>query len=75
MKTKDLEKKSEVDLHKTLRENRENYRKFRFNISGSKTRDVKYGMKVKKNVARILTELNHRSKRGHAKGEGKRKNK
>ena len=50
--------KSNKDLIKTLNEKREVLRKFRFGISGSKTRDVKEGRNSRKVVARILTELN-----------------
>jgi len=56
----DLKKKTEKDLLKELKDKREDLRKFRFNISGSKTRDVKYGSKIKKEIARILTELSAR---------------
>jgi ribosomal protein L29 len=52
--------KSNKDLIKTLNEKREALRKFRFGISGSKTRDVKEGKNARKEVAQILTELNSR---------------
>lgn len=35
-------------------------REFRFNIAGSKTRDVREGRNLKRNIARRLTELNAR---------------
>lgn len=53
--------KTEKDLAKALVEKREALRKFRFGISGSKTRDVKEGRNLRKDIARILTELNNRS--------------
>lgn len=53
--------KSNKDLIKTLNEKREALRKFRFGISGSKTRDVKEGKNARKEVAQILTELNSRT--------------
>ena len=53
--------KSNKDLIKTLNEKREVLRKFRFGISGSKTRDVKEGKNARKEVAQILTELNTRA--------------
>ena len=56
--------KSNKDLIKTLNEKREVLRKFRFGISGSKTRDVKEGKNTRKEVARILTELNSRELKG-----------
>ncbi|HEC32867.1 MAG TPA: 50S ribosomal protein L29 [Candidatus Kaiserbacteria bacterium] len=57
--TKNKEKNNK-DLIKTLNEKREVLRKFRFGISGSKTRDVKEGKNTRKEVAQILTELNSR---------------
>ena len=53
--------KSNKDLIKTLNEKREMLRKFRFGISGSKTRDVKEGKNARKEVAQILTQLNTRA--------------
>ncbi len=52
--------KSSKDLIKTLNEKREELRKFRFGISGSKTRNVKEGRNTRKEVAKVLTELNSR---------------
>ncbi|MBL1434211.1 50S ribosomal protein L29 [Candidatus Wolfebacteria bacterium] len=56
---KDITKKSDKDLQKTLREKREDLRKIRFNVS--KKRDPKAARNIKKDVARILTELNSRT--------------
>jgi len=53
--------KSNKDLIKALNEKREVLRKFRFGISGSKTRDVKEGKNARKEVAQILTQLNSRA--------------
>ncbi|MFC1730858.1 50S ribosomal protein L29 [candidate division KSB1 bacterium] len=53
--------KSNKDLIKTLNEKREVLRKFRFGISGSKTRNVKEGNNTRKEVAQILTQLNSRA--------------
>jgi ribosomal protein L29 len=50
--------KSKEDLVKALYEKREALRAFRFGTAGSKTRNVKEGASVKKDIARILTELN-----------------
>jgi len=52
--------KNNKDLIKILHEKRDVLRKFRFGISGSKTRNVKEGKNERKEVARILTELNSR---------------
>lgn len=50
--------KNREDLVKALSEKREALRKFRFGEAGSKTRNVKEGSQTKKEIARILTELN-----------------
>lgn len=46
---------------KMLYDARESLRKFRFGISGSKTRNVKEGRDTRKEIARVLTELNRRT--------------
>lgn len=45
---------------KLLSEKRDAERGFRFGITGSKTRNVKEGKSIKKEIARILTELTSR---------------
>jgi len=50
--------KSKQDLVKVLGEKRETLRKLRFGASGSKHRNVKETSIIKKDVARIMTELN-----------------
>ena len=50
--------KSKQDLVKALGERRETLRKLRFGTSGSKTRNVKEGAGIRKDIARIMTELN-----------------
>ena len=50
--------KSKEDLVKALYEKREGLRAFRFGEAGSKTRNVKEGAHARKEIARILTELN-----------------
>jgi len=57
---KKLEKKTEKDLYKMLEENRKSLREFRFGSSGSKVKNVKEGNNLKKDIARILTELKQR---------------
>ena len=61
-KMKDIQKKNDKDLTKMLGEKREEIRGFRFETAGSKTRDVRAARKNKKEIARILTELNIRSR-------------
>ncbi len=46
------------DLVKALLEKREALRKFRFGEAGSKTKNVKEGAGIRKDIARIMTEIN-----------------
>ncbi|MDP3734893.1 MAG: 50S ribosomal protein L29 [bacterium] len=55
---------SDVDLAKALREKRETLRAFRFASSGAKVKNVHEGRNVRRDVARILTELERRSTSG-----------
>lgn len=50
--------KPRVDLTKALGEKREAFRKLRFGTAGSKTRNVKEGASLRRDIARIMTELN-----------------
>lgn len=50
--------KSKQDLLKVLLEKREAFRKLRFGTAGSKARNVKEGASLRKDIARIMTELN-----------------
>jgi ribosomal protein L29 len=61
MKSSEIKKKSEKELAKALKENRESLKDFRFGLSGSKTRNVKVGNALKREIAQILTELNTRT--------------
>ncbi|OHA58796.1 MAG: 50S ribosomal protein L29 [Candidatus Vogelbacteria bacterium RIFOXYD1_FULL_44_32] len=63
MDTKDLRKKSEVDLKKLLQTKREALLAFRFGVAGAKTKDVKEGRNTRKVVARILTILRESQKK------------
>ncbi|PCI28474.1 50S ribosomal protein L29 [Candidatus Kaiserbacteria bacterium] len=58
----DLKKKSVKDLEKLVKEKREELREFRFKNAGSRVRNVKEGRNTRHDVAKILTELNMRSK-------------
>lgn len=60
--TKDLKKKSENDLNKSLIEKRQALLDFRFNMSGSGKRNSKDARNLKKEIAQILTELKTRDK-------------
>lgn len=57
---KDLQKKSEKDLRKVLGEKREELRGFRFDTAGSRTRNVREARSLRKEIAKVLTELNRR---------------
>jgi len=58
MKTKDLKTKTVPDLHKLLSEKREALRLFRFGGAGAKTKNVKEGKALRKDIARIMTAVN-----------------
>jgi large subunit ribosomal protein L29 len=60
MKSKDLKKKEVDDLKKELEETRRNLSNSRSGMSGSKARNVKEVREIKKDIARILTEINSR---------------
>jgi ribosomal protein L29 len=56
----DIKKQSIEDLKKSIREKQEALRTFRFGGAGSRTRNVREGRALRKEVARILTELRAR---------------
>jgi ribosomal protein L29 len=58
MKKTNYTGKAKEELVKSLYEKREALRAFRFGEAGSKTRNVKEGSAVRKDIARIMTELN-----------------
>lgn len=58
---KDLHDKNEKDLTKTIAEKQEAHRAFRFGLSGSKTRNVREGRAIRKDIARIKTEISRRA--------------
>ena len=49
--------KTPADLSKLVAEKREALRVFRFGGAGAKTKNVKEGLAIRKDVARILTAL------------------
>ncbi len=53
-------KKSGNELKKVLAEKREALREFRFSAKGSRVRNTKEGMVLRKDIARILGELGSR---------------
>jgi ribosomal protein L29 len=59
---KELKNKTIPELTKLISEKREVLRHFRFGSAGSKTKNVKAGHNVKKEIARIMTEISIRSR-------------
>jgi ribosomal protein L29 len=51
---------SVADLQKEVAAKREALRAFRFAESGTRTRNVKEGHNLRKEIARLLTEINSR---------------
>jgi ribosomal protein L29 len=58
MKNSEIKNKSAEELNKMLAEKREAIRKFRFGVAGSRVKDVKEGRNARRDIGRILTELN-----------------
>ena len=58
MKKTSYKGKSVKDLTKALYEKRETLRNFRFGSAGPKSRNTKEGKNARKDIARIMTELN-----------------
>jgi ribosomal protein L29 len=61
MKSNELKKLSDKELAKLLDEKQKAVRQFRFDITGSKVKNLKEGGNTRKDVARILTELSLRA--------------
>lgn len=57
MKMKEIINKNTSDLNRLITEKREALRSFRFGSAGSKTKNVKEGRGIRKDIARIMTEL------------------
>jgi len=55
---KELLNKTEKELKALLSEKREAVRVFKFGLAGSKTRNLKEGKNLKKEIAQIMTILN-----------------
>lgn len=58
--TTDLKKYSVEDLQKEIVEKREALRAFRFGSAGSRTRNTREGRGLRKDIARMLTEMRSR---------------
>ncbi|MDO8510111.1 MAG: 50S ribosomal protein L29 [bacterium] len=57
---KEIKKKSDADLAKLLKEKKEGLKNFRFGLAGSKNRNIKDGLHLRREIARLLTELTAR---------------
>lgn len=53
----DLSSKTNTELQAILLEKQEALRLFRFGLAGSKTRNIKEGRSLRKDIARIKTKL------------------
>ncbi|OGZ05770.1 MAG: 50S ribosomal protein L29 [Candidatus Lloydbacteria bacterium RIFCSPHIGHO2_02_FULL_54_17] len=60
MNMNEINKLSDRELEKLLLEKRAAVRQFRFDITGSKAKNVNDGSNMRKDVARILTALSLR---------------
>jgi ribosomal protein L29 len=58
MKKTDISNKTPADLAKLISEKREALRVFRFGSAGAKTKNVKEGKMIRKEIARMMTALN-----------------
>jgi ribosomal protein L29 len=56
----DIKKQSVEDLQKEIAAKREALRAFRFGSAGSRNRNTREGRNVRKDIARLLTEVNAR---------------
>ena len=61
----DIKKQNIEDLAKELADKRMALRAFRFGGAGSRTRNVREGRSLRKEIARILTELRSRETAKH----------
>ena len=58
MKMKEISNKTVADLTKMLTEKREALRVSRFGSAGSKNKNVKESVSIRRDIARIMTSLN-----------------
>lgn len=56
-----IKNKSVDELKKLISEKKESLRNFRFGLAGSKIRNVKEGRGLRKEIARMMTEVNGRN--------------
>lgn len=58
MKFKEISNKTPVDLAKMLAEKKEALRVFRFGAAGAKSKNVREGRSIRKDIARAMTAMN-----------------
>ncbi len=63
MKTKELKTKDKAEIEKLVYEKKESLRALRSNLSGSKSKNVKEVITIRKDIARMLTEMNAKTTR------------
>ena len=62
----ELMKQTTPELSKLLVDKKESLRAWRFGLTGSKVKNMKEGQATRKDIARILTVLNHKIVGEHA---------
>ncbi len=62
MKSSELKQKPKKELQKLLQNNQDKLRQLRFDLASGKVKNVREIRLVKKNIARIMTILNIKSK-------------
>ncbi|MFP4539582.1 MAG: 50S ribosomal protein L29 [Candidatus Paceibacterota bacterium] len=60
MKSKEIKEKKDTELIELLNEKRKELRDARFDTAGSKGKDAHIKRKLRKDIARILTEMRER---------------
>jgi large subunit ribosomal protein L29 len=60
MKTKELQKLTDVELKKALEQNQEKLRSLRFDLASGKVKNVREIRETRKTVARVYTLLKER---------------
>ena len=63
IKAKELRQMSVTELTKLVKERREALMTFRFNISGSKTKNVRAGRNIRRQLAKTLSVLKEKNAR------------
>ena len=53
----EYDKKNEADLQKLLGDKRKAVQQFRFDVSGSRIKNLREGRNLRRDIARILTSL------------------